>query len=139
MPVETRHLSIATAGNTQILDITASIEAELSQCSLQNGMLLVFVPGSTAAVTTIEYESGVIQDLKQAIETIIRKDIPYQHDERWNDGNGHSHVRAAFLGPSLIIPFTGKKLLLGTWQQIVLIDFDVQPRQRQMIVQLIGE
>ncbi len=139
MPVETRHLSVATTGNTQILDLTATIDAELSQSNLQNGMLLVFVPGSTAAVTTIEFESGVILDLKHAIEKIIRRDIPYQHDERWHDGNGHSHVRAAFLGPSLMIPFSGKKLLLGTWQQVVLIDFDVQPRQRQLIVQLIGE
>lgn len=139
MPVETRKLAISTTGNTQILDLTATIDAELSQSNLQNGMLLVFVPGSTAAVTTIEFESGVVQDLKQAIETIVRRDIPYQHDARWHDGNGHSHVRAALIGPSLIIPFTGKKLLLGTWQQVVLIDFDVQPRQRQLIVQLIGE
>ena len=103
------------------------------------GQLLVFVPGSTAAVTTIEYETGVVEDLIEAIERLIPSDISYRHNLRWGDGNGYSHVRAAFLKPSLSVPVSGGGMILGTWQQIVLLDFDNRPRRRRVILHLMGQ
>jgi secondary thiamine-phosphate synthase enzyme len=137
--VETKSFRISTGGETDILDITPSLSKEIRDSGIKSGTATVFVPGSTAGITTIEYESGVVQDLKDAIEKIAPRDIPYKHDARWGDGNGFSHVRAALLGASFTVPFREKRMLLGTWQQIVLLDFDNRPRSREIVVQLIGE
>ena len=139
MPVITKHFPIQTRGNTQILDITQQIKKQILDPSLSSGIAVVFIPGSTAGLTSIEYESGAIHDLEAAIERLAPKSIHYNHDARWGDGNGYAHVRAALLGASFTAPFRNKQLLLGTWQQIVLIDFDNRPRSREVIVQLIGE
>ncbi len=128
-----------TAGGTDLKDLTRDLRRVLEESGLKEGSLTVFVPGSTAAVTTIEFEPGLVADIKRALEQIAPVGIPYEHDERWHDGNGHSHVRAALLKPSLTVPFTNRSLMLGTWQQIVFIELDVRPRTRTVIVQLIGE
>jgi secondary thiamine-phosphate synthase enzyme len=109
------------------------------ESSINSGIITLFVPGSTAALTTIEYESGVVQDFQRLFEEIASKNRDYAHNARWGDGNGHSHIRAALLGPSLTIPFVDKKLTLGMWQQVVFVDFDNQPRDRTIIGQIIGE
>lgn len=139
MAVFTFREHVKTGGETEILDITALAAKALHQSGLKNGVVTVFVPGSTAAVTTIEFESGAVQDLRSAIERLVPKSGHYAHDQRWGDGNGYSHVRAALLKPGLAIPFEGADLLLGTWQQLVLIDFDNRPRTREIIIQAIGE
>ena len=139
MPVETKSFTISTQGDCDILDITPHVSRELSNAELSSGTATVFVAGSTCAVTTIEYESGVLSDLKDAFERMAPEAMHYAHNARWGDGNGHSHVRASVLGPSLTIPFSEDGPLLGTWQQIVLVDFDNRPRTRRVIVQLIGE
>ena len=140
MTVEIRDLpSVRTTSNTDIIDMTPQVGEEIQRSAIRNGHVTLFVPGSTAALTTIEYEMGVINDLRKAIERIVPKDLYYEHDERWGDGNGYSHVRAALLGPSLHIPLIDGKLTLGTWQQIVLLDFDNRPRKRRIVMQLVGE
>ena len=139
MPVSTESIKFATQGDGEIVDITDAVGDAVRSSSVTNGIVTVFIPGSTAALTTIEYEEGVTKDLQAAIERMAPGDIPYAHDQKWHDGNGHSHVRSAMLGPDITIPFTNKKLRLGTWQQIVLIDFDNRPRNRQLICQIIGE
>jgi secondary thiamine-phosphate synthase enzyme len=131
-------LSFSTSGDTDILDITESVSRKVAASGLTEGQVLVFVPGSTAAVTTIEYESGAVADLKDAIERLAPQALPYRHDARWGDGNGHAHVRAALLGPSLTVPLIRGRLVLGTWQQIVLIDFDNEPRERKVLVSVMG-
>jgi len=120
------------------MDITPQVSDILRQRDLKNGLLALFIPGSTAALTTIEFESGAINDLKAAINRIAPEELYYEHNERWRDGNGYSHVRAALLGPSLHIPIINGKLALGTWQQIFLLDFDNKPRQRKIIIQIMG-
>lgn len=132
-------LTLSTEGDTDIIDITQGIEEMVHTSGVKEGILCLFVAGSTASITTIEAESGVIKDLKSAIERMAPSDIPYEHDKRWGDGNGHAHVRAAILGPSLSIPVSSGKLLHGTWQQIVLIDFDNRPRERNVHVHIVGE
>ena len=139
MPVETKSFTISTQGDCDILDITPQVSHELSNAELSSGTATVFVAGSTCAVTTIEYESGVLSDLKDAFERMAPEAMHYAHNARWGDGNGHSHVRASVLGPSLTVPFSENGPLLGTWQQIVLVDFDNRPRTRRIIVQIIGE
>ena len=139
MAVETRSFKMKTQGFCDIQNITPQVSEIVQNSKISNGYALVFVGGSTAAVTTIEYESGVVQDLKDAIERLVPQDIVYAHDSRWGDGNGFSHVRASLLGPSEIIPFANHRLLLGTWQQIVIADFDNNPRLREVYVQLQGE
>ncbi|MBN1382251.1 MAG: YjbQ family protein [Deltaproteobacteria bacterium] len=131
-------LSFRTTGDTDILDITREVSDKVAESNIKDGQVLIFVPGSTAALTTIEYESGVIQDLKDTIDRIVPKSIPYRHDARWGDGNGYSHVRAAFLGPSLTVPVINGHLVTGMWQQIILIDFDNRPRTRNISVQISG-
>jgi secondary thiamine-phosphate synthase enzyme len=131
--------TVKTQGFNDAHDITPKVIEIVRKATFANGIATVFVSGSTAGITTIEFESGVVGDLKKAIERLAPQDIHYDHDRRWGDGNGFSHVRAALLGPSLSVPVTGGDLRLGTWQQIVLIDFDNRPRQREIIVQLIGE
>jgi secondary thiamine-phosphate synthase enzyme len=132
-------ISLSTKGFSDILDITHHIDAMIDRSRIENGLVTVFCPGSTGAVTTIEYESGVLRDLQRAIEKIAPSDIPYEHDRRWGDGNGFSHVRAALMKPSLSIPLVKGRLALGTWQQIVFIDFDNRRRERNILVQVIGE
>ena len=140
MTVEVHDLpSVRTTSDTDIIDMTPQVQEEIQRSAIRNGHATLFVPGSTAALTTIEYERGVINDLREAIERIAPKDLYYEHDERWGDGNGYSHVRAALLGPSLHIPVIDGRLTLGTWQQIVLLDFDNRPRKREIVMQIVGE
>jgi len=133
MAIKTFRVRVPTTAETDIIDITPQVEPIAAKAG--NGALLLFVSGSTAALTTIEYESGAVADLRAAIERLAPGDITYAHDSRWGDGNGYAHVRAALLGPSLTIPLADGKLLLGTWQQIVVCDFDNRPRTREIIVQ----
>ena len=139
MSVCTFREQVKSAGETEVQDITSLAQRALSKSNLQTGILNVFVPGSTAGVTTIEFESGAVRDLREAIERLAPKSIHYEHDKRWGDGNGYSHVRAALLKPGLAVPFQDGHLLLGTWQQLVLIDFDNRPRTREVIFQIVGE
>ena len=132
-------LTLAGSAQTDIFDVTPKAQDFVRGSGISEGHFVVFVPGSTAAVTTIEYESGVVEDLAEAIERLIPSEIPYKHNLRWGDGNGYAHVRAAFLKPSLTFPVWDGKIILGTWQQIVLIDFDNRPRQRTLIFHLMGE
>jgi len=136
--VQTNTLQVPTEGMADVVDLTPQVATLLQRSGLSGGTVTVFVPGSTAGVTTIEFESGVIGDLKKAIERLVPHAMHYDHDARWGDGNGFSHVRASLMGPSLTIPFSAGKLLLGTWQQIVLVDFDNRPRDRDVIVQIQG-
>jgi secondary thiamine-phosphate synthase enzyme len=127
-----------TSGHTDIVDITHEVENTVRSSGLTDGTIFLFISGSTAALTTIEYESGVVNDLKKAIERIAPDTISYEHDRRWGDGNGYSHVRAALVGASLTVPFREGTLLLGTWQQIVVLDFDNRPRKRKVQIQISG-
>ena len=139
MTVINKSMRINTNGDCDIIDITSEIARAVTSSNISNGIATIFISGSTAGVTTIEYEPGLITDLKAMWERVIPKTIQYQHDRAWGDGNGHSHIRSSLLGPSLIIPFINKRLALGTWQQIVIVDFDNRPRSREIITQMIGE
>jgi len=139
MIIKSEEILIKTTSRTDVIDITSHVLKVLSRSRVANGSAMLFVPGSTAGLTTIEFESGVINDLKKAIERLAPEDIFYEHNAKWEDGNGYAHVRASLLGPSLHIPVIDGKLSLGIWQQIVLIDFDNRPRERQVIIQLLGE
>jgi secondary thiamine-phosphate synthase enzyme len=139
MTVVNDSLGIETRGDSDMIDLTDRLALLLHKQKMKNGSMLVFVPGSTAALTTIEYEPGLKKDFTLLMERIVPRNARYFHEETWNDGNGHSHVRASMLGPSITIPFGGGKLLLGTWQQIVLVDFDNRPRTRTLVVQFSGE
>lgn len=130
---------IETKGFTDVLDVTPQVEQVVSASGVQSGIVLAFTPGSTAGLTTIEYEPGAVSDLKDAIARIAPEGIAYAHDARWGDGNGFSHVRAALLGPSLSLPVRGGALVTGTWQQVVLVDFDNRPRSRRVEVQVLGD
>jgi len=138
MNLATDSFRIQTRGDDHILDVTERVQEMLAKHGFEEGQALVFVSGSTAGITTIEYEPGLLEDIPAAFEKIAPKGAAYRHEEAWHDGNGHSHVRASLLGPSLTVPFRKGKLLLGTWQQIVVIDFDNRPRQRDVVVQLTG-
>ncbi|HTP81123.1 MAG TPA: secondary thiamine-phosphate synthase enzyme YjbQ [Bacteroidota bacterium] len=138
MEVVTERFKISTNGDSEIVDITDRISSLLETHGFQEGSATVFVPGSTASITTTEFEPGLSKDIPEALERLAPRSIRYHHDETWHDGNGHAHVRAAVVGPSTTIPFSGGELLLGTWQQIVLIDFDNRPRTREVVVQLTG-
>jgi len=137
--LETLSFSIKTKGNTSITDITKQVQSLVSSSGFKEGSALIFVSGSTAGITTMEYEPGLLQDYPAFFEEIIPSNQRYHHDDTWHDGNGHSHVRASIQGASFTVPFSHKVLLLGTWQQVVLIDFDNHPRQREIIVQLSGK
>jgi len=139
MPVRTGNIAIKTRGNTDILDITRELEHLLAESGLKSGSLTVFCPSSTSGVTTVEYEPGAVSDLKGMFEELVPSNREYAHNATWGDGNGHSHLRAALLGASLTIPFLERSLTLGTWQQVIYIDFDIRPRQRELVVQMIGE
>lgn len=138
MQVITEKIAIATRGFTDIIDITARVAATVEQSQFTAGTVTVFISGSTAGVTTIEYEPGLLKDLPEALEKLAPMDKDYHHDATWGDGNGFAHVRAALLGCSITVPFKNRRLLLGTWQQIVVIDFDNRPRRREIILQLMG-
>jgi secondary thiamine-phosphate synthase enzyme len=137
--VVSQQLTIQTQGDGDTLDLTPAVERAVRDSGLREGAVILFVIGSTAGLTTIEYEEGAVADLGRAFEQIAPRQAEYEHHLRWHDDNGHSHVRAALLGPSLAVPFTGGKLAIGTWQQIVLVDFDTRPRQRQVFCQIMGE
>ena len=137
--IHSETITFSTKGFSDILDITHHVDAVIDRSRVENGLVTVFCPGSTGSVTTIEYESGVLKDLQKTIEKIAPSNIPYEHDKRWGDGNGFSHVRAALMKPSLTIPLIKGRLTLGTWQQIVFIDFDNRRRERDLIVQVMGE
>ena len=137
--VVTKRIGLQSKGHCDIIDITPEVEQKLGETDIRNGTVTLFVSGSTAGISTIEFESGLLSDFQSMWERNAPKDIPYDHDRRWGDGNGYSHVRASLLGASLVIPFNDKRLALGTWQQVVLVDFDNRPRSRQIIVQIMGE
>jgi secondary thiamine-phosphate synthase enzyme len=137
--IDSETIILSTKGFSDILDITHQVDTVIGRSRIENGLVTVFCPGSTGALTTIEYESGVLKDLQKAIEKIVPSNIPYEHDRRWGDGNGFSHVRAALMKPSLTIPLVKGRLALGTWQQIVFIDFDNRRRERNILVQVMGE
>ena len=137
--VITKKISLQTKGECDIIDITPQVAQQVAEAGINNGLVTVFVAGSTAGVTTIEFESGLLSDFQSMWERNAPKNVPYNHDRRWGDGNGYSHIRASLLGASLAIPCNDKRLTLGTWQQIVLVDFDNRPRSREIIVQIIGE
>lgn len=138
MQIETHSFSINTKGNCDILDITHEVGKIINEANFREGNALVFVIGSTAGITTIEYEPGLLKDYPNLFNRIIPSNINYKHDNTWHDGNGHSHVRAALQGASFTVPFKDGNLLLGTWQQIILVDFDTRQRHREVIVQLTG-
>ena len=139
MEVISKSIPVNTNGNADVHDITDRIRNAVLKSGLIAGIVTIFCPSSTSALTTIEYESGAVSDLKRLFDEIIPVNREYAHNERWHDGNGHSHVRAALLGPSLVIPFVDGKLTLGVWQQVIYVDFDNRPRQRELVIQLIGE
>jgi secondary thiamine-phosphate synthase enzyme len=137
--VITKKISLESKGHGDIIDITPEVKRQLAETKISEGTVTLFVTGSTAGITTIEFEPGLLADFKSMWERTIPTDIPYQHDRAWGDGNGHSHVRASLLGASLVIPFSRKSLALGTWQQIVVVDFDNRARSRQIVVQVMGD
>lgn len=137
--VVTQELQIDTRGHADIQDITPQVANAVRDSGLEAGIVTVFCPGSTGGLSTIEYESGALADLQQVLDEVAPPDRDYRHHLRWGDDNGHSHVRAALIGPSLTVPFTGGHLTLGTWQQIVFLDFDTRPRSRRLVLQVMGE
>jgi len=137
--VVTKKISLQSKGHCDIVDITPQVEQQVAETNINSGIVTIFVSGSTAGITTIEFESGLLSDFQSMWERNIPKNIHYDHDRAWGEGNGYSHVRASLLGASLVVPFSDKRLTLGTWQQIVLVDFDNRPRSRQLIVQIMGE
>lgn len=139
MTVEKRTIQLQTEGHADVLDITAQVARAVRDSALQDGIATVFCPSATSALTTLEYESGCVSDLRRLFDEIVDPQRHYAHNARWHDGNGHSHVRAALLGPSLTVPFIDGRLTLGTWQQIIYVDFDNRSRQRELIVQIMGE
>lgn len=139
MKVHTAKLTEKTQGFCDIINITAKVQEQVKKDKVEKGLAALFVSGSTAALTTIEYEPGLVQDLKELVEKLIPSNKKYHHDDRWGDDNGFSHLRASLVGPSLQIPIESGRLLLGTWQQVVLVDFDNRPRTREVVLQIMGE
>jgi secondary thiamine-phosphate synthase enzyme len=137
--VITERISLGTHGRTDIIDITEKVADKVRNSKIESGIVTIFVPGSTAGITTIEFESGLISDFQAFWSRIAPESLHYAHNARWGDENGYAHVRSSLLGGSLVVPFTGWKLLLGTWQQIVFVDFDNRARQREIVLQIIGE
>jgi secondary thiamine-phosphate synthase enzyme len=139
MTVVTKDIALQSKGNCDIIDITSQVAKNVEESGVNSGIVTLFIVGSTAGITTIEYEPNLVSDFKNMWDRVIPQNIPYEHNKTWGDDNGHSHVRASTLGASLIIPFVNKKLTLGTWQQIVFIDFDNRPRSRKLAIQILGE
>ena len=138
MRLFTTYLVLKTKGNADIIDITDKVQKQVEDSNLKEGQVTLFVPGSTGSLTTMEFEPNLAKDFKEAFERIAPKNMEYAHHATWGDYNGHSHIRASLLGPSLTVPFKEKKLTLGTWQQIVFIDFDTSSRTRKLSLQIIG-
>jgi secondary thiamine-phosphate synthase enzyme len=139
MAIITKNIQIRSGGENDVIDITEPVSKAIRESSLKDGIVTVFVSGSTAAITTIEYEPGLRIDFPKMLNRIVPRNIEYEHDKTWNDGNGHSHVRASLVGPSLTIPFKDGTLLLGVWQQVVLLEMDTRQRERKVVLQIIGE
>lgn len=139
MTVITRNIQIKSKSENEIIDITDQVSKMVEESKIESGTVIVFVVGSTAAITTIEYEPGLQKDFPEMLSRLAPKDVEYAHDNTWHDGNGHSHVRASLIGPSLAIPIIEGRLTLGTWQQIVLVEMDTRPRERKIVLQVIGE
>jgi len=139
MPIITKTITVSSKGENDMIDLTQSTSKAVQETDLKDGIVTIFVEGSTAAVTTIEYEPGLRTDFPKMLSRIVPENIEYEHDKTWHDGNGHSHVRASLVGPSLTIPFKDSRLLLGTWQQIVVIEMDIRQRKLQIILQIMGE
>ncbi len=139
MTIVTNDVTIQSRGNCDLIDITSQVAKNVEKSGINSGIVTLFVVGSTAGVTTIEHEPHLLSDFKSMWDRVMPQNIPYEHNSTWGDGNGHSHVRASTLGASLTIPFVNKKLTLGTWQQIVFVDFDNRPRSRKIAVQILGE
>jgi secondary thiamine-phosphate synthase enzyme len=139
MTVITKDITLQSRGNCDIIDITSQVTKNVEKSGINNGIVTLFIVGSTAGITTIEYEPNLLSDFKNMWDRVIPQNIPYEHNKTWGDGNGHSHVRASMLGASLIIPFMNQRLTLGTWQQIVFVDFDNRPRSRKIAIQILGE
>jgi secondary thiamine-phosphate synthase enzyme len=137
--VETQQIRVNTRANTDLVDITSAVSKAIQRSKIKDGIVVIFIPGSTASISTIEYEPNLIKDVDRALERLAPSDIEYEHHKTWGDENGVSHVRATLQGPSLTVPFKGSELLLGTWQQIVLMDFDTRARDRKIILQIIGD
>lgn len=137
--IVTSEIRLQTEGHCDILDITPQVSDAVRESGLQDGTITIFCPGSTGGLSTIEYESGALHDLEQVLDEIAPPDRDYRHHLRWGDDNGHSHVRAAMIGPSLTVPFVDEDLTLGTWQQIIFLDFDTRPRSRRLVLQMMGE
>jgi secondary thiamine-phosphate synthase enzyme len=137
--VRTEQIRLRTRGHADIHDLTPRLESLVTDSGISEGLVTVFTPSSTSAVTTIEFEDGALEDLRQALDRLAPAEAEYRHNERWGDGNGHAHLRAALLRPSLSIPIQGGRPVLGTWQQLVFIDFDVRPRSRTIVVQILGD
>ncbi len=138
MAVVSKTLKLSTRGNAEVVDLTRDVAEALDGLDMKDGIVTVSCVGSTGAVTTIEYEPGLCQDIKDILDKLIPAGH-YNHDQAWGDGNGHSHLRASLIGPSLTLPFNNRKMILGTWQQIIFIDLDNRPRQRQIVLQFLGE
>jgi secondary thiamine-phosphate synthase enzyme len=134
-----KRINVQTKGYCDLIDITRQVAEQINESGVNNGTVTIFVAGSTAGLSTIEFESGLLADFQDMWQRTVPQDITYRHDQRWGDGNGFSHVRASLLGASLVVPFIDKKLTLGTWQQIILVDFDNRPRSRQIVLQIMGE
>ncbi len=139
MVVITKSIRVKSKGENDMIDITPQISKILEESNIKNGNVTIFVSGSTAAITTIEFEPGLLRDFPKMLARIVPKDIEYSHEQVWHDGNGHSHVRASLIGPSITIPFRDSQLLLGTWQQIVMIELDTRSRDRNLVLQIMGE
>jgi secondary thiamine-phosphate synthase enzyme len=137
--IYTGEINLRTQADGEIIDITAKVQKQLMESGITGGIVTVFVQHSTCGITTVEYEPGLIEDLGKLWERIAPKNVPYAHDAHWGDGNGYAHVRASLLGASLTVPFTDKKMVLGTWQQIIIVDFNNRPRSRTVVVQVMGE
>jgi len=139
MMVKTTPIQVSTRGNADMVNVTDQVAKTVMESGMKDGIVTIFTPSSTSALTTIEYESGCLNDLKRLFDEIVDPERHFAHNARWGDGNGHSHVRAALIGASFTVPFVDKRLTLGTWQQIILIDFDNRSRRRELVVQMLGE
>ncbi len=139
MPIIEQNVSFATEGNSDVIDITPLVEQKLENSPLDAGVVSLFAPGATGALTTIEFEPALVKDFQELMDRLVPENHRYAHDSAWGDGNGHSHLRASLIGPAITVPFSGKALQLGTWQQIIFVDFDTRPRNRTLVMKIIGE
>ncbi|MGQ9546132.1 MAG: secondary thiamine-phosphate synthase enzyme YjbQ [Dehalococcoidia bacterium] len=139
MTVESKEITLKSKGNCDIIDITHQVAKNVEESGVKSGIVTLFTVGSTAGITTIEHEPNLLSDFRNMWDRVIPQNIAYDHNRTWGDGNGHSHIRASTLGPSLTIPFANKRLTLGTWQQIVFVDFDIRPRSRKIAIQILGD